>query len=71
MAMQPHAIDKAIGDKKRSAREIAKSISESSQFLEVVEKATKSSEELPPGIMGPSFSQQVRIAIANDLLNQG
>lgn len=71
MALQPHVIDRVIGDKKRSAREIAKSISESSEFLEVIEKATKSAEELPPGVMGPSFSQQVRVAIANDLLNQG
>ena len=70
MALQPHAIDKVIGDKKRSFREIAKSISESAQFLELVEKATKSSEELPSGVMGPSFSQQVRVAMANDLLNQ-
>lgn len=71
MALQPHPIDDVIGNKKRSAREIAKSISESSQFLAVIEKATKASEELPPGVMGPSFSQQVRVAIANDLLNQG
>lgn len=71
MALQPHAIDEVIGDKKRSAHDIAKSISESSQFLAMIEKATKSSEELPPGIMGPSFSQQVRVAIAHDLLNQG
>jgi hypothetical protein len=70
MAIQPHVIDKIIGDEKRSAFEIAKSISESSQFLEIVERAVESSEELPPGMCGASFSQQVRVAIANNLLNQ-
>ncbi len=71
MALPPHAIDKVIGDKKRSAQEIAKSIAESKEFLKVVEKAVNASDELPPGVMGASFSQQVRVAIANDLLNQG
>ncbi len=70
MSLEPHPIDRVIGDKRRSASAIAKSIADSKEFLAIVEKATNASNELPPGIVGPSFSQQVRIAIANDLSNQ-
>lgn len=70
MAIQPHEIDEAIGCKKRSAKEIAESIAKSKQFLNVVTEAVNSSSELPPGVMGASFAQQVRVAIANELLNQ-
>ena len=70
MSLEPHPIDRVIGDKKRSASAIAKSIADSKEFLAIVERATNASDELPLGMTGPSFSQQVRVAIANDLSNQ-
>jgi ABC-type phosphate/phosphonate transport system ATPase subunit len=70
MAIEPHDIDTVIGEKKRSGRDIARAIAHSRELYAIVEKAVQSADELPPGVCGPSFPQQVRVAIARNLLNE-
>lgn len=70
MSMRPHEIDEVIGDKKRPAKDIVSDIAKSKVFESLVTRAVEKSEELKPGMMGPSFGQQVRAAIAGDLLHE-
>ncbi len=70
MALRPHDIDDVIGEKKRPAESIADDLAASRAFRELVARAVALSDELPPGMCGASFGQQVRVAIARDLLHE-
>lgn len=71
MALATHSLDSVIGNSKRPTEEVLADLAASDEFAAVVKQAVEKSHELEPGVMGPAFSQQVRVAIGQSLVGNG
>jgi hypothetical protein len=67
MSHLPHTLDEVIGNRRRSAEEIAGELAKSPAFHAAIDRAIAQTEQHPGG--SRHFGRSVRLALAHELVD--